>query len=201
MAAAQLGVARIGLERIGEAVDVARRRPACRSRRRGPDWSRPVASAAITGRPQAIASRVTLPNASVIDGLRKTSALASARASSSPVMLADEDRVGQLLLEPRPRRAFADDQHAMLDAARRRSASMASANTSSPFSITSRPRKATTISSSAMPSARRHSMSRRSGLNCSRSMPRAQIAMSRFIRCARRIAAVDSAGAMTTSQR
>ena len=29
-------------------------------------------------------------------------------------LLADEDRVGQLLLEPRPRRAFADDQHAVL---------------------------------------------------------------------------------------
>ena len=78
---------------------------------------------------------------------------------------------------------------------------MASEKTSSPFSITIRPRKATTVSSSAMPSARRQAMSRRSGLNCSRSMPRDQMAMSWFIRCSRRIIAVDSAGARTISQR
>ena len=60
-------------------------------------------------------SSVTLPNASVTDGLRKTSELASARARSSPVMLTDEDRLGQLFLEPWPRRPVADDQRMMLE--------------------------------------------------------------------------------------
>jgi hypothetical protein len=44
----------------------------------------PVASAATIGSAQAIDSSVTLPNASVMEGLKKTSVLASARARSSP---------------------------------------------------------------------------------------------------------------------
>ena len=48
----------------------------------------------------------------------------------------------------------ADHQHLELRTLRARRASIASANTSRPFSITSRPRKATTTSSSAMPCAR-----------------------------------------------
>ena len=44
----------------------------------------PAGDAETTGKAQAIASSVTLPNASVIDGLKKTSVLASARARSSP---------------------------------------------------------------------------------------------------------------------
>ena len=39
----------------------------------------------MTGRPEAIASSVTFPNVSVIEGLRKTSADAKAVASSAPV--------------------------------------------------------------------------------------------------------------------
>ena len=59
---------------------------------------------------------MTLPNVSVIDGLRNTSLLASARRDVAD-LLADEDRVRQALLEPRPRRPLADDQDAMLDLA------------------------------------------------------------------------------------
>ena len=71
MAAAQLGIARIGFERVGELVGVA-----AVDQRAGDSPSRtrlvaPVASAATTGSAQAIASSVTLPNASVIDGLKK----------------------------------------------------------------------------------------------------------------------------------
>ena len=61
---------------------------------------------------------MTLPNASVIDGLRNTSALASARARSVPVSWPVKYGVGQLLLEPRARRSVADHQHAMLEAER-----------------------------------------------------------------------------------
>ena len=60
----------------------------------------PVATAATTGRPQAIDSSVTLPNASVIDGLSSTSLLASAAGEVVADLLADEDRLGQALLEP-----------------------------------------------------------------------------------------------------
>ena len=40
VAAAQGGIARIGFERIGERLDVAGLDQQCRSRRRGPGWSR-----------------------------------------------------------------------------------------------------------------------------------------------------------------
>ena len=105
MAAPQLGVARIGGERFGEFVGLGAVDQG--SGDAGADEvGAPVASAAITGSAQAIASSVTLPNASVIDGLKKTSALASARARSSPVCWPSEDRFGQLLLEPWPCRAL-----------------------------------------------------------------------------------------------
>ena len=170
-----------------------RARPACRSRRRARGWwfrspmPRRPASA------QAIASSVTLPNASVIDGLKNTSVLASARAgrrrpdgrgrSRSGRRFSNHGRAG-----PSP---MTSTWCLTLRSAR---TSMASANTSRPFSITTRPRKAMTSSSSSIPSARRHAMSRRPGLNCSRSTPRVQIEMSRFMRWARSTAAVDSAG-------
>ena len=79
----------------------------------------------------------------------------------------------------------------MLAPCARSGTSIASAKTSRPFSMTIRPRKAMTSSSSSMPSPRRQSMSRRSGLNCSRSTPRVQIEMSRFIRWARSTAAIE----------
>ena len=67
--------------------------------------------------PQAIASSVTLPNASVIDGIEEQVGAGERAGEIVAGQLAGEDRVGQLLLEPRPRRAFADHQHAVLEPA------------------------------------------------------------------------------------
>ena len=113
----------------------------------------PVASAAMTGSAQAIASSVTLPNASVIEGLRNTSALASARARSVPVCWPVKIASGSCCSNhgragPSPitsTRCFSPSGA---------KAWIASANTSRPFSITIRPRNAMTISSSAMPWSR-----------------------------------------------
>ena len=76
----------------------------------------PVASAATTGSAQAIASRVTLPKASVTEGFKRTSELAQRSRKIGAGQLAQEDRVRQLLLEPGPRRSLADDDNAMLEA-------------------------------------------------------------------------------------
>ena len=79
--------------------------------------SLPVARAATTGRPAAIASSVTLPNVSVTDGLNSMSIEATARPRSAPGLEAGEDRVGQPLLEPVARRPVADHQHLVADLA------------------------------------------------------------------------------------
>ena len=82
MRPAQRGIDRIGGNRIGEGGDVARldQPPGLSLVTR---LVLPVARAAITGTPDAIASSVTLPKVSVIDGLSSMSMLATARPSSA----------------------------------------------------------------------------------------------------------------------
>ena len=79
----------------------------------------PVAIAATTGSPAAIASSVTLPNVSVTDGLNSMSIEATARPRSAPAWKPAKHRVGQPLLEPFARRAVADHQHLVPDLAAR----------------------------------------------------------------------------------
>ena len=95
-----------------------RARPACRCRRREPGWSRPMATAATTGSAHAIASSVTLPKDSVIDGLRKMSPRRARWRGRSPVSSPVKMASGKPLGEPRPRRAFADHQHSQGNSAR-----------------------------------------------------------------------------------
>ena len=152
MAAAQLGIARVGFERVGEGVDVAGLDQHAGLAVARPGWSRRWRRAATTGSAQAIASSVTLPNASVIDGLSRTSALASARARSSPTCWPMKIASGRRCSN-HGRAGPSPMTSTRCLTPRSASASIASANTSRPFSITSRPRKATTSSSSAMPSA------------------------------------------------
>ena len=59
-----------------------------------------------------------MPNASVIDGIEQNVAARQRPREIVAGLLANEDRVGQLLLEPRVSRSFADHQDAMLDLVR-----------------------------------------------------------------------------------
>ena len=110
-------------------------RPASRSRRRGRGWSRRSLDAATTGSAQAIASSVTLPNASVIDGLKNTSRAgqrsgkvgrrpAGRRKSRSGRRSSNHARAG-----PSPMTST------WCRTPRSASTSIASANTSRPFSM------------------------------------------------------------------
>ena len=116
VAAAQLGIAGISLERVGEPVDVA-----------GVDQHAGLTVADQVGRAgrfrgddrQRAGHRFQRDVAERFGDRRiEEHVRARERAGEiSPRLLADENRVGQLLLEPRPRRTFADHQHAMLDPA------------------------------------------------------------------------------------
>ncbi len=77
----------------------------------------PVAALATTGKADAIASSVTLPKVSVVDGLKKMSALASARPRSWAILKTDELAAGKMRLEPFARRTVADNQRRHRDAA------------------------------------------------------------------------------------
>jgi hypothetical protein len=129
-------------------------------------------------------------------GLQQQICRGDGAAEIGAVLVPGEDRVGDLSGEGVARGAIAEDQDAT---PRALSSPMVSPKTSIPFSRTSRPKKSTTKSSSLMPSERRHSRLRRAGLNTSRSMPRPQMPMSKFIRSARRTSAKDSDGATMAS--
>ena len=103
-------------DRIGIGGDIggATRKPVTPSSTRS---TAPVARAATTGTPAAIASEVTLPNVSVTLGLKNTSIDATARPRSSPLWKPANTASGTRSREPVARRAFADHQHAVRHAA------------------------------------------------------------------------------------
>jgi tetratricopeptide (TPR) repeat protein len=125
-------------------------------------------------RDAAIASRVTLPNVSVTDGLNNRSIDATARPSSGPWRKPANTASGSRRCS-HSRAGPSPTTRTLCRTCCRSRQSIVSEKTSSPFSITSRPTKPITGSSSAKPSSRRQPGSRRPGLKISRSMPRVQM--------------------------
>ena len=160
----------------------------------------PVAPAATTGNPLAMASRVTLPKVSVTLGLKKMSPLASACPSASPVLNPAKIAPGRLAPN-QPRAGPSPITSTLCGTPRARSWTIVSANTSRPFSITSRPRNTMATSVSASPSERRHSGSRCAEEKIVRSTPRLHSPISACISIASSSSIMLCDGATSASQR